>query len=624
MRYIFLFFFFLFFSGIIPGQSLILFSDPANKIDIGKQVLILKDTSNRLSIDQIITKKFTWRASNQKILNLNADAFSYWIKFRVKNLSQSDNLVLELSYPILDHVELYKLSDNSKFLLGKMGEDKPFSKRKYNHQNYIFDLHLVKNEQGTFFLKVKAGEQKIVPLSIGTLQNIFEANIIRDMLSGMYYGIIIVMVLYNLFIFFTIRDRIYLYYVFYILLIGLTQASLKGHAFKYLWSEYPEIANVSIYLTSSLVGISAVTFLRRALNIRVFFPLTNMVLTIMQVSYAIPITLSLIGVYFSSYSSLNISSDLINANTGLISLLLLYTSYKIYRARYRPAKFILFGWSVFLTCAILYVLKLYLPFFPHNTFTSMILEFGSSIEVILFSFALADRINIIKEEKEKEKMEMNRKIITSELKALRAQMDPHFTFNSMNAIQHFIIKNDKESAQHYLVRFAQLIRRILDNSKSSYISVVDELDTLKLYLELESLRFGNSFTYEIIVDETISKANDCIPSMLIQPYLENAIWHGLMPKQGSGKIELKLSKTENIITCSIEDNGIGREKAMKYSKSKHGHKSMGMQITRERLEILNFVHHAKLNVKITDLKNEKEEAAGTKVEIHIPLVNHFE
>ncbi|MCW3085728.1 MAG: hypothetical protein JWP12_3094 [Bacteroidetes bacterium] len=238
------------------------------------------------------------------------------------------------------------------------------------------------------------------------------------------------------------------------------------------------------------------------------------------------------------------------------------------------------------------------------------------ITALIFSIRL--RIRNIKT-KEKGKTELNKKIANIELQALRAQMNPHFIFNTMASIQHYISNNDTDAALKYLSKFAKLMRSIIGNSKQQMISIAEELNALNLYLELEIMRFTDKFEYKIEVDPNIDQNYDRIPSMLIQPYVENAIIHGLLPKQGHGKILIHLQKQGDSILCTIEDNGIGRERSNEFKKNRvQQHKSVGMSITQERLDILNSSLNQNLNAQILDLY-ENGEPAGTKVQIMIPM-----
>ena len=148
------------------------------------------------------------------------------------------------------------------------------------------------------------------------------------------------------------------------------------------------------------------------------------------------------------------------------------------------------------------------------------------------------------------------------MQALRAQMNPHFIFNCLSSINRFILKNESKTASDYLTRFSRLIRMVLINSQKSMIPLEDELQMLRLYLDMERLRFKNSFDYSIIFTNAIETGAIFIPPLLLQPFCENAIWHGLMHKEGQGILNIEFSMKDNILNCIIADNGIGQEKGM--------------------------------------------------------------
>jgi len=207
------------------------------------------------------------------------------------------------------------------------------------------------------------------------------------------------------------------------------------------------------------------------------------------------------------------------------------------------------------------------------------------------------------------------------LKSLRSQMNPHFIFNSLNSIQQYVHNYQRETAESFLSEFSILMRKILDNSSKSSILVCDELSIIELYLKLEKARFGARLNYEINVDKSLDIENILIPTMLIQPYIENAIIHGLAPSEGGGKITICLKKAADLVICIVEDNGVGREKALELKSRKIiKNKSYGMSITQARLGILNQHLNCHVSVKIIDLFNEQNKACGTQVEIYI-LVN---
>ncbi|MFZ4401323.1 MAG: ligand-binding sensor domain-containing protein [Bacteroidales bacterium] len=223
-----------------------------------------------------------------------------------------------------------------------------------------------------------------------------------------------------------------------------------------------------------------------------------------------------------------------------------------------------------------------------------------------------------KHEVERKMLSIQKQVFELEQKSLRLQMNPHFLFNSLNSIQSFVIEKDTDKAIYYLSRFSQLMRLILNNSQQTFVVIQEELKVIKLYLDLERLRYDNIFNYQIDVDTEIEEEFLAIPPMIIQPYIENAIIHGLIHKKHAGELLIKLKLVDNYILCVIQDNGIGRAAAIKIrEQSGIRHKSSGMLITQERLDILNMKNKNKLSVNIIDLINDEGVSLGTRIELMI-------
>ena len=241
---------------------------------------------------------------------------------------------------------------------------------------------------------------------------------------------------------------------------------------------------------------------------------------------------------------------------------------------------------------------------------------GLSLLISTVIYYIIVRANL----KEQRRISFKMKLAEAEQQALRAQINPHFIFNSLNTIQRFIIKNEKETAYVYLEKFGSLIRKILKNSTEEVIPIQEELETLELYLELEKKRFEDEFDYAFNIDPQIEVNNVKIPTMLLQPLVENSIKHGIMPGNTKGKIVVDVKKEEAVIICSVRDNGIGRAKAAKLNKSKFkDRKSLGLTITKNRIQLLKQNKQDEYDMIITDLKSDSGESAGTLVEIIIPL-----
>ncbi|MFN8345969.1 MAG: histidine kinase [Spirosomataceae bacterium] len=217
--------------------------------------------------------------------------------------------------------------------------------------------------------------------------------------------------------------------------------------------------------------------------------------------------------------------------------------------------------------------------------------------------------------------EVTHKIQETEITALRAQMNPHFIFNCLNSIQLYTAQNNTEKATDYLNKFSRLIRLVLENSRSDKVSVGNELETLRLYMEMEAMRFRGKVNFQINIAQNVDRDSIQIPPLLIQPFVENAIWHGLMHKEEGGMIRIEVTQpNDDLLRFDITDDGVGREKAAEFkSKSATQNKSFGMKVTAERIELINQLYNTATQVQIIDLRNKQGEATGTKVVVEIPI-----
>jgi tetratricopeptide (TPR) repeat protein len=206
-------------------------------------------------------------------------------------------------------------------------------------------------------------------------------------------------------------------------------------------------------------------------------------------------------------------------------------------------------------------------------------------------------------------------------KALSQQMNPHFIFNTLNSIQYFLLNNDKVASSKYLSKFAKLMRLTLDNSQKPSITLGDEIDSLKLYIELEQLRFENKFNFELNIDSGLDQEFISLPPLILQPFVENAIWHGLMHREqpDGGLLKISFKQYNNSLICIVEDNGIGRDKAKEIRlKKKPEHISWGTKITESRINLINELHKSRLNIAYSDLKDTNNKPVGTMVKIEFP------
>ncbi len=257
-------------------------------------------------------------------------------------------------------------------------------------------------------------------------------------------------------------------------------------------------------------------------------------------------------------------------------------------------------------------------------FTNRHLQILSTVAVLCANQIQRTRAE---EEKQKAKLELlenKQKATESRLQSLRLQMNPHFLFNALNSIQQMILANEDIVATKYLSRFSKLLRAILVHSDKETITLKEELEILNLYIELESIRFKETFSYKVTVDSAIEADEVKIPTLLIQPFVENAIWHGLMHKEGERILKISFTDEDEFIKCTIEDNGIGRKKAaeMKMATGQDKkHTSKGIAVSQERLKAMRTLNGRDGSVRIIDLEGVNGHSSGTRVEINFPVTS---
>jgi signal transduction histidine kinase len=495
MKRIFLLTIFLFSLSKIQADvpPSIIFSNTASLLEIGGSVQILEDRNDQMSVAQVLTSD-QFKNSTQKVPNMNLSSSAFWVKLNIKNASEAQNLLLMLSQPIMDEVTLYTLDSTGHFTSIKMGEFQVFSKREFNDPDYIFRLHLTPGQQGHYLMKIKSSDQLQFPLLIGSETAVLEHIGSKNTLSGLYLGIMLVMILYNLFIYFSVRDKSYLYYVVYIILIMLTQTGLQGYPFQFLWPDWPWLAIHADIFSPSLVGVASLAFLHVFLRTREYTPRLYKITYLFYTVYAVNITLAIFDIYKPSFILMEMNAMLVTIYIFIVALI-------IFIRGYRPARFFLLAWTSFLVGVCIFILKDF-GVFPFNDITRYTMQTGSAFEVILLSFALADRINILKKEKEEsqaralEVLKENEHIITEQNVMLEtkvkertnelslANLELNKTFNHLKETQSQLVDSEKMASLGQLTAgIAHEINNPINFVKSNIKSLKRTVDEIKGLLE---------------------------------------------------------------------------------------------------------------------------------------------
>ncbi len=354
-------------------------------------------TATDANFSKSITK-INFQKVTDKVPNFGINTDSHWLKFVIKNNSESNNIFLAIPNPIIDNILLFEGVEDSLYQINEGGTNRISTQKTIYSQNILFELPIKKGETKPFYLKINSGNQLLIPTIFGTKEKISEYNRLQDGLAGIYFGILLVILLYNLFIYLSIRDKSYLYYIIYVFFLGITQLTLLGYGKQFIWGESQWFSSNILYLSGALVGISTVFFSKNFLKTEFYTPRFHKLLNVYILLYLVAIVFALIGKHTISYNLINIV-----AGPGVI--VLLYFSIVIgFKYNYRPAKFFTIAWGIFLVSVTLFVLKDY-GIIQYNIISVYGLQIGSAIEVLLLSFALADKINILTQEKEKSQIE---------------------------------------------------------------------------------------------------------------------------------------------------------------------------------------------------------------------------
>jgi signal transduction histidine kinase len=380
-------------SLIVNGQLLAQEKVITSSSDFGliMNLSTLTDLSDSLTILEILNNQQFTKSEN-KIPNFGISQHKSWVKTQITNYTKQ-NLFLEVSYPIFDYIAFFKVVGGKVIDSVVTGESFRFNSRGNQHKNFVFSLNLDSGQSADYYFCIYAKKLSVFPLYIFNEEQIVKRDSDNSMSNGIYFGIILVMILYNIFIFIIVRDINYAYYVLYIFFVGITQGVLNGYTFKYLWPEWTWMAQRSTTIFGALSGLGTIYFVRSFLQTNITSPKFDKLLTIFTLIYIISLIITFWGNTIWAY-------QLINLNAGPGSLILLVTAINIYvKYKNRTAMFFIIAWSIFLISVIVFVLKDY-GVIPYNTFTISELQIGSAIVVVMLSFALADKINTYRAEKE--------------------------------------------------------------------------------------------------------------------------------------------------------------------------------------------------------------------------------
>lgn len=537
-----------------------------------------------------------------------------WVKFTIKNNSSKQQFVLTASSGHISGFYIYKPTSNG-YVMSPAKLHHPEDGREIYNRLPSFFLDIKHGETKTFYVKIRV-EDEVAHFSFVIRDNLhfIEYAQADHLILGLYFGALLIIIIINIFYFVSLRDSLFLVYAIYV--FGNICATSTFDGFSWLLIRDPDLAyHVSFFGLRFWID-SLLFFAIQLVNLKNH----NKILTVIAYTYLcyhalIMAILELTNAFNIRYEHMG-NWELVNCLIGLtLVFVIMIASYK--KNKYLFKYYVIAFGTLFLSAIILplYGLANYKNYllFQHG------LKMGTLTEIITLSFAVSRRFKLTEndlKQKQEEKEQLTDKVKQLEMNARKAQMNPHFMFNALSSIEYFIFKNNPDKARNYLGNFAELMRLTLNNSRIDYISIADDLNALKFYIELEFLRLDAiPHHLEIKVDRNVDIHSILIPALLIQPFAENAILHGLQTKLIPGHLCINLYFEGNELHCIIEDDGGGIKKMHQSHR-----KSSGIQITKERLTLIHELLNTSYRFSIEDIKDDHEIVTGTRVDFNMPYV----
>ena len=577
----------------------------------------LETSDNTLTISDILTQQYQSQFDSLRNDKNTERNKTYWFKVDLSDISFEDrDWVLQVGGYAVNN--LY-INQNDSIAVSKAGGFDPVTKEM---ELVIWRYHVVSVEN-----LIKG---KYVYLELR--ENYFPAAIYENQISAVswpdfrynsvarfvlraeynfravfFLGGIAFLLLYTFGIYFIHKDPLYLLYggylVFLLMYLGVKMYPAQSTL---LFGSYPIFNHAWNEITQILLNYWYVRFVRKFIDAENLYPLFNKAGKIVEWLILGFVVFVLASIFLNPLGT-TLFYIVTTERVMMILFALCFNIYLLINLKDRRGLYIMAGSTMLLSGSVTALILGDIQYFM----------IGVMIEIFIFAMGLG----ILMKRREDERSSLNKEMEKVKMRALQTQMNPHFIFNSLNSIRAYMIKNETKEASSYLSKFSRLIRQILEYSSEEFITLKQELQVLSLYVQIEQLRFRDEFGFNIEVEEQIETEELMVPPLIVQPFLENAIWHGLMQKQGEKKIDLIVKEENNRLKIIVRDNGIGREEANRnISSVPKETRSMAIELTTRRLEMLEDKAGKHDRVSIIDLYNGDRTSAGTEVRLEIPRI----
>ncbi len=432
------------------GQSkgFVVIEDDADRMLIGKSLQQYVGPSDASAEEIFASGQFV--AMDADVPNLGINKDDVWLRFVAENHTNNAFLLLEIAYPLLDDIELYVMGEGGTYVSQRLGEQSPFTDRPYRVPNHVFELDIPAGTSQTYFLRVRSTEQIFLPIYLSKPRLFWENTANDHLINGIFIGIVVIMVFYNLFLYFSVSEKGYIYYVLYVAFAGLTQMGIKGFGAQYLWPHWAGFAMIAPTIFGSLSGITAILLARSFLRIKKYAPHFYRLFQGINLMFLVSLALVLVSAKQVGFIAMQLA-------TAIGSVAVLYVSFGVMMKGYKPAKYFVVGWSVLLVGSIIFLLKDY-GVLPYNNFTSYAVQGASAIQMALLSFGLAHRINILKKER-----------AASQARALLAMRDNEKLIRDQN----IVLEHKVEERTSELQESNRVLQETLTNLQETQAQLVE-------------------------------------------------------------------------------------------------------------------------------------------------------
>lgn len=540
----------------------------------GKRMVYFEDAGQGLDFEEArkIRETEGFQPLTADVPNFGFRPSAYWLYFRLKNAGATERWFLQIKYAPLDHVELYQRRNQGNWQHSETGDTLPFDRREIAHRTFVFRMDAPPDSETEVYIRVQTEGSAIVPVEIMPDDLFHAADHEQQIALGLYYGILLVLTIYNLILFFIVRERAYLYYLLYITGFGIFQMNLNGLSFEYLWPNLPGLNNHILPFSIGWGFLWGLLFAMELLDTRRNAPALHRYLQFLSLPF-----IALIAVtFFPGLVGYHLKITFGAALLIFFGVSVFLTGLRVWIRGFRPARYFVIAWGTFVLGMVLYALKSF-GVIPSNAFTENGMQIGSAIEMSLLSLGLADRMLFINQEKEEARQraqEASLRVARYQFELLKKSIQPHFILNSLNATAVWL-KEDPNQAAKLLYALADELRQILGVVEKPLIPIENEIELCRTHLQVMNLRQDRTYTLSV---KNI-RSDEQVPPMIFHTLIENGITHGFANRPGGGRFILARQRGRDRIRYILFNNGESEHDNDKIEGS-----GMGLRYLQTRLE----------------------------------------